>query len=107
MLEPDTIDVAIPVEAAVTALLRRDEERRRMAGRTVSWILSREADVERLFAAMDRLAIEAERRGLTDEILEAELAAYNTEKRDPLPRAQSEVPGCVAEGRDQELTRGA
>jgi hypothetical protein len=35
---------------------------------------------------MDAISVEAERRGLTDEIVEAELEAYNAERRDP-PRA--------------------
>lgn len=43
------------------------------------------ASVERLFEVMDAIAAEAERRGLTDEILEAELAAYNSERRHPPP----------------------
>ena len=34
---------------------------------------------------MDALAAEAERRGLTDEILEEELAAYNAERRERPP----------------------
>ncbi len=41
------------------------------------------ASVERLFEVMDAISAEAERRGLTDEILEAELAAYNAERRGP------------------------
>jgi len=42
----------------------------------------RKAGVERLFAAMDALSAEAARRGLTDEIVEKELAAYNAERRE-------------------------
>lgn len=45
------------------------------------------ASVERLFEAMDALSAEARRRGLTDEILDEELAAYNAERRDPPPAA--------------------
>ena len=45
------------------------------------------ASVERLFEAMDALSAEARRRGLTDEILEKELADYNAERRDPPPAA--------------------
>lgn len=41
------------------------------------------ASVERLFEVMDAISAEAERRGLTDEILEAELETYNAERRDP------------------------
>ena len=44
--------------------------------------MGRPASVERLFEVMDAISAEAERRGLTDEILEAELAAYNAERRD-------------------------
>ena len=40
------------------------------------------AGVERLFAAMAALSDDARHRGLTDEILEAELEAYNAERRD-------------------------
>ena len=40
------------------------------------------AGVARLFAAMAALSDDARRRGLTDEILEAELEAYNAERRD-------------------------
>lgn len=41
------------------------------------------ASVERLFEVMDAIGAEAERRGLTDAILEAELAACNAERREP------------------------
>ncbi|MFC7694940.1 hypothetical protein ACFQY5_40690 [Paeniroseomonas aquatica] len=43
--------------------------------------------MDRLFAAMDALSDEARRRGLTNEILDAELAAYNAERRDRPPTA--------------------
>ncbi len=42
----------------------------------------RKAGIERLFAAMDALSADARSRGLTDEILEEELAAYNAERRE-------------------------
>ena len=45
------------------------------------------AAIERLFAAMDALSAEAQRRGLTDEILDEELAAYNAERRERPPAA--------------------
>jgi hypothetical protein len=41
--------------------------------------------IERLFAVMDAIGAEAERRGLTDEILNEELAAYNAERRERPP----------------------
>ena len=43
------------------------------------------ASIERLFAVMDAIGAEAERRGLTDEILNEELTAYNAERRERPP----------------------
>ncbi|HKM62404.1 MAG TPA: hypothetical protein VJY39_07920 [Acidisphaera sp.] len=80
-----TVDVSIPVDAGVAAALD-DPATRTRVGRLVSRML-RPSSVDRLFAAMDALSAEARRRGLTDEILEAELAAYNAERRDPPPPA--------------------
>jgi hypothetical protein len=52
-------------------------------GRLVSSVLQRQRQetLDRLFAAMERLGTEADARGLTDEILAAELDAYNAERR--------------------------
>jgi hypothetical protein len=77
------VEVAIPVEAGVADALA-DEATRARIGRLVSRML-RPPSVEGLLAVMDALSAEAERRGLDDEILEAELAAYNAERRDPPP----------------------
>lgn len=82
---PDTVPVTIDVEPQAAAALDDPTTRARM-GRLVSRTLHRES-VERLAAAMDALAAEAERRGLTDEILEEELAAYNAERRGAPPGA--------------------
>ena len=78
-----TVDVPIPVEAGVASALG-DAATRALAGRLVSRMLQ-PASAERLFEVMDALAAEAARRGLTDEILEAELAAYNAERRGAPP----------------------
>lgn len=78
-----TVDVPIPVEATVASALD-DAATRAIAGRLVSRMLQ-PARAERLFQVMDAISAEAERRGLTDEILEAELAAYNAERRDTPP----------------------
>lgn len=43
----------------------------------------RPASPERLFDAIQALKAEAHRNGLTDEIVDEELAAYNAERRDP------------------------
>jgi len=82
---PDTVPVTLEVEPAAAAALDDPATRARI-GRLVSRVLQ-PAGVERLIAAMDALAAEAERRGLTDEILEEELAAYNAERRDASPPA--------------------
>jgi hypothetical protein len=81
MPDTHTVDVPIPVEADVAAALD-DAMVRAMAGRLVSRMLQ-PASVERLFNTMDAIASDAARRGLTDEILDAELAAYNAERRGP------------------------
>ena len=82
MPDTHTVDIAIPVEASVAAALD-DAAVRAMAGRLVSRMLQ-PASIEDLFATMDAISAEAAKRGLTDEILEAELAAYNAERREPI-----------------------
>jgi hypothetical protein len=77
---PDTIPVTIDVEPAAAAALG-DAATRARVGRLVSRMLG-PASADQLEATMDAIAAEAARRGLTDEILEAELAAYNAERRD-------------------------
>lgn len=80
-----TVDVPIPVDASIAPTLA-DEATRAWIGRQVSRMLRfRREGVEGLFVTMDALSAEAERRGLTDEILDAELAAYNAERRDATP----------------------
>jgi hypothetical protein len=75
-----TVDVPIPVDASVAQALEHAPTRA-LAGLLVSRMLQ-PTSVERLFDTMDAFAAEAERRGLTDEILDAELAAYNAERRE-------------------------
>ena len=82
---PDTVPVTLEVEPAAAAALGDPRTRARI-GRLISRVLQ-PAPVEHLIAAMDALAAEAERRGLTDEILEAELAACNAERRGRPPTA--------------------
>jgi hypothetical protein len=50
-------------------------------GRIVSRMLRRPASTERLADAIARMKADAHARGLTDEIVDAELAAYNAERR--------------------------
>lgn len=82
---PDTVSVTIDVEPEVAAALEDPATRARI-GRLISRVLQA-APIERLIAATDALAAEAERRGLTDEILQEELAAYNAERRERPPAA--------------------
>ena len=82
---PDTVPVTIEVDATAAAALD-DEATRARIGRLVSRVLRPES-VERLVDAIDAFSAEAARRGLTDEILEAELAAHNAERRDFPPGA--------------------
>ena len=79
MPDTHTVDVPIPVEAGVAPALG-DAATRALAGRLVSRMLQ-PASLARAFAAMDAVSAEAARRGLTDEILDAELTAYNAERR--------------------------
>ena len=81
---PDTVSVTIDVEPEVAAALADPAMRARLE-RLVRRTLQPAGGVEQLFAAMDALSDEARRRGLTDEIFEAELAAYNAEHRDRPP----------------------
>jgi len=78
---PDTplIDVAIPLEAAAADALR-DERLRSLVGAYLSRMLHPGAAVE-LADAAQALREDAARRGLTDAVLDAELAAYNAERR--------------------------
>ncbi len=80
MPDTNTVDIAIPVDASVAAALD-DAAVRAMAGRLVSRMLQ-PASIEDLFGTMDAISAEAAKRGLTDEMLEAELAAYNAERRE-------------------------
>ncbi len=84
-----TVEVTIPVDESA-AMELRDAGQRETVGRLVSHVLERRRGAERLVEVMDRFAAEARANGLTDEILEEELAVYNAElgvrpkpRRDP------------------------
>ena len=82
---PDTVLVTIEVEPDIAAALHDPATRDRLQ-QLVNRTLRRTLQPPRvgaLFAAMDALSDEARRRGLTDKVLEEELAAYNAERRDP------------------------
>lgn len=78
----DTVEVSIPVEAEAAAALA-DARTREAVGRVVSRMLRPNGDADPLLRAMERLSAGAERRGLTQAILDEELAAYNAERREP------------------------
>jgi hypothetical protein len=80
---PNTVAVTIEVEPAAAAALDDPATRARI-GRLVSRTL-RPTSVERLVEVMHAISDEARRRGLTDDMLEAELAAHNAERRDRPP----------------------
>ena len=76
----DTIEVRIPVEPEVAAVLR-DKRNRRAVGRLVSRALRPRSGPDALARAMAELQAEARAGGLTDIDIDAELAAYNAERR--------------------------
>jgi hypothetical protein len=74
-----TVEVTIPVDESAAVELR-DAGQREAVGRLVSRVLEcRRRGAEHLVGVMDRFATEARANGLTDEILDAELAVYNAE----------------------------
>lgn len=76
-----TVDVVIPIEDAAARQLQADPLKRAALGRLISEWMSAGDHGERLIGAMRQMSAEAAARGLTDDILEAELAAYNAERR--------------------------
>jgi hypothetical protein len=80
---PDTVTVTIEVEPAAAAALDDPTTRARI-GRLVSKAL-RPTRIEHLFEVMDAISDEARHRGLTDELLDEELAAHNAERRERPP----------------------
>jgi hypothetical protein len=77
----NTIEVRIPVEPEAAAALR-DERNREAVGRLVSRVLRPHSGPSALARAIAELKAEARAAGLTDSDIDAELAAYNTERRD-------------------------
>jgi len=75
----ETVDIVIPVEPQVAARLA-DPAVLAQAAALVNRTF-RPASVERLFEAIAALKAEDHANGLTDEIIDEELAAYNAERR--------------------------
>ncbi|HVC60809.1 MAG TPA: hypothetical protein VND19_10665 [Acetobacteraceae bacterium] len=74
------VEVSIPVDAEAAAALQ-DPLKRQALGRVISRWFQPENAKARLLDAMDRLAVDAKASGLTEEILNEELVAYNAERR--------------------------
>jgi len=76
-----TVDVTIPVEADVAAVLQGNPERRAAVGRLVSMVVHPAQDADPLLDAMRELSADARARGLAPGLLEEELAAHKAERR--------------------------
>jgi hypothetical protein len=70
-----TVDIVIPIEA-VAGVALTDAGKREAVGRIVSRILRPQPGHDPLLEAMERLRVDAKAKGLTAEVLEAELAAH-------------------------------
>lgn len=76
-----TVDVTIPVEPDVAVALA-DARNRAAIGRLVGRVLRPRSGPSALAQAIAELKAEARAAGLTDPDIDAELAAYNAERRD-------------------------
>jgi hypothetical protein len=75
-----TVDVTIPVEPDVAAALA-DVRNREAVGRLIGRVLRRPAGPAPLARAIAQLKADARAAGLGDADIDAELAAYNAERR--------------------------
>jgi len=85
MPESTTVEIAIPVEMAAAAALA-DARTRAAVGRLVSRILRPHSGPSALAEAIRELKAETRAAGLTDEVIDQELAAYNEEGRHAVER---------------------
>lgn len=76
----NVVEITLPVEEAA-AIALRDPLKHEALGRLVSRWLKDAGDPEALFVAIERLKADAHTRGLTDQIVDEELQAYNAEHR--------------------------
>lgn len=81
---PDTVPVTLELDPE-TAVALRDPATLARVERLIQRT-ARPAGVKRLFGTMHAIAAEAEQRGLTEETLNEELAAYNAESRSRPPQ---------------------
>jgi hypothetical protein len=75
-----TVDVTIPVEPEAAAALA-DARNREAVGRLVSRVLRPASGPTPLARAIAEMKADARAAGLSDADIDAELAAYNTERR--------------------------
>lgn len=80
-----TIPVTFQLDPDIASALDDPATRARVE-RLVSRMV-RPANPDRLFEAIRALKADAHAKGLTDEIIDEELAAYNAERRDTPPAA--------------------
>lgn len=74
------VRVEIPVDEAAAEALK-DADRRARIGRLVSQVARLDQGPDPLAAVLERTSRAAVAAGLTDEAIDAELAAYNAERR--------------------------
>ena len=79
----NTVDVIIPIDAEAAAALS-DVRNREAMGRLVSRVLRPRSGPTPLAQAIAEMKADARATGLTDADIDAELAAYNAERRDPV-----------------------
>jgi hypothetical protein len=77
----NTIDVTIPVEPEAAVALA-DTRNREAAGRLISRVFNPHPGPSTLARAIAELKQEVRQAGLTDTDIDAELTAYNAERRD-------------------------
>lgn len=78
----NTVNVIIPVEPEAAAALA-DARNREAMGRLVSRVLRPRSGPSPLAQAITEMKADARAAGLTDADIDAELTAYNAERRDP------------------------
>ena len=76
----EVVQIEIPVESE-TACALHDARRREAVGRLIDRIVRPRAADDPLAAVLEATARQARRSALTDEAIDAELAAYNAERR--------------------------
>lgn len=78
----DTVLVSIPVTAEAAEMLRDNEQRAIRAGRMLSNLLKPATfEPDALTSLMSAIRADARAAGLTDEDVDAELAAHKAERR--------------------------